>query len=133
MPSLYDQCIQVLKENVDFIEEVGPLGFDILGPVLEMATKPETLMRIEDCNPHLMTDTDEVGSEFSDDHSIKVITFAAVVEEVREEGVLQQGASGDGELAGDVRAVRGGARREAGQAQGEREGEVRQQGREARG
>ena len=62
VPSLYDQCIQVLKENVDFIEEVGPLGFDILGPVLEMATKPETLMRIEDCNPHLMTDTDEVGS-----------------------------------------------------------------------
>ena len=52
----------MLKENVDFIEEVGPLGFDILGPVLEMATKPETLMRIEDCNPHLMTDTDEVGS-----------------------------------------------------------------------
>ena len=42
------------------------------------------------------------GSEFSDDHSLKVITFAAVVEEVREEGVLQQGASGDGELAGDV-------------------------------
>ena len=44
---------------MDFIEEVGGLGFDILKPVLIMANA-ETLGRIEDINPHLMTDTAKV-------------------------------------------------------------------------
>ena len=56
---MFSQCIQVLKDNVDFIEEVGPLGFDILKPVLIMANA-ETLGRIEDINPHLMADTANV-------------------------------------------------------------------------
>jgi len=56
VPSLFDQCIQVLKENVEFIEEVGGLPYEILEPVLSMANE-ETLLRIEDCNPHLMEDT----------------------------------------------------------------------------
>ena len=61
MPTLHSQCIQVLKENVDFIEEVGLLNYDILKPVLEMASDT-TLLRIEDCNPHLMEDTGEVSN-----------------------------------------------------------------------
>ena len=60
VPSLHSQCIQVLKQNVDFIEEVGSLPYDILKPVLEMASDT-TLMRIEDCNHHLMEDTGEVS------------------------------------------------------------------------
>ena len=60
VPSLFSQCIQVLKSNVDYIEEVGGLGYDILKPVLIMANA-ETLIRIEDINPHLMEDTAEVG------------------------------------------------------------------------
>ena len=59
VPSLFSQCIQVLKDNVDYIEEVGGLGYDILKPVLIMANA-ETLIRIEDINPHLMEDTAEV-------------------------------------------------------------------------
>ena len=52
MPSLQIQCIQVLKEKVDFIE-------DILKPVFEMLSD-KTLMRIEDSNQHLMKDTGEL-------------------------------------------------------------------------
>ena len=59
VPSLYDQCLQILKDNVEFIEEVGGLGYDIMKPVLVMANAP-TLIRIEDKNPHLMEETAEV-------------------------------------------------------------------------
>ena len=44
---------------MDYIEEVGGLGYDIMKPVLVMANA-ETLIRIEDTNPHLMEDTAEV-------------------------------------------------------------------------
>ena len=58
VPSLQSQCIQVLKENVDFIEEVGDLQYDTLKPVLEMAMAcDKTLMRLEDYNQHLMKGT----------------------------------------------------------------------------
>jgi len=59
VPSLYDQCIQILKDHVDKIDEVGNLGYDILKPILERAS-PETLMHIEDYNPYLMEDTSEL-------------------------------------------------------------------------
>ena len=59
MPTLHSQCIQVLKENVDFIDKVGDLQYDIMKPVLEMASD-KTLMRIEDSNQHLMKDTGEL-------------------------------------------------------------------------
>ena len=49
----------MLKENVEYIEEVGGLPYDILKPVLLMANA-QILTRIEDCNPHLMMDTSEV-------------------------------------------------------------------------
>ena len=67
VPTLYSQCIQVLKENVDCIEEVGPLPYDILKPVLEMASD-DTLMRIEDYNPHLMKDTGELWERLVKKH-----------------------------------------------------------------
>jgi len=63
VPSLFDQCIQVLKENVEYIEEVGGLPYDILKPVLLMANA-QILTRIEDCNPHLMMDTSELWEKF---------------------------------------------------------------------
>merc|ERR1719450_1173313 len=59
VPSLFNQCMQILKENVEYIEEVGGLGYDILEPVLCMANE-ETLLRIEDCSPHLMEDTGQL-------------------------------------------------------------------------
>jgi len=63
VPRLFDQCIQVLKEHVDEIDEVGSLPFDILEPVLIQAC-PKTLMHIEDCNPYLMEDTAELWEKF---------------------------------------------------------------------
>ena len=67
VPSLFAQCIQVLKDNVDYIEEVGGLGYDILKPVLVMANA-ETLIRIEDTNPRLMQETSEVTLTLTDTH-----------------------------------------------------------------
>ncbi|KAM3930914.1 elongin-A-like [Leptodactylus fuscus] len=56
MLSLYDQCIRVLQNNIDSIQEVGGVPFEILKPVLERCT-PEQLNRIEECNPAFMEDS----------------------------------------------------------------------------
>ena len=66
--------MQVLKDNVDYIEEVGGLGYDILKPVLVMANA-ETLIRIEDTNPHLMEDTAEVTERESNTLVVNFIYF----------------------------------------------------------
>ncbi|XP_075194571.1 elongin-A-like [Anomaloglossus baeobatrachus] len=50
MLSLYEQCIRILQNNIDFIQEVGGVPFEILKPVLQRCT-PEQLNRIEECNP----------------------------------------------------------------------------------
>jgi len=63
VPTLFDQCIQILKDHVDEIDEVGNLGYDILKPVLDRAT-PQTLVHIEECNPYLMEDTAELWEKF---------------------------------------------------------------------
>merc|ERR1719193_2770387 len=63
VPRLYDQCIQVLKDNVDSIDETGNLPFDILKPVLEQASI-KTLMHIEECNPYLMEDTGDLWEKY---------------------------------------------------------------------
>jgi len=63
VPSLFDQCIQVLKDHVDEIDEVGNLGYDILKPVLERASA-KTLMHIEDCNAYLMEETFELWEKY---------------------------------------------------------------------
>ncbi|XP_041758974.2 elongin-A [Coregonus clupeaformis] len=59
MMSLYEQCIRVLQNNIDSIDEVGGVPFKILEPVLERCT-PEQLYRIEQCNQCFMEDSDEL-------------------------------------------------------------------------
>ncbi|XP_075719791.1 elongin-A-like [Rhinoderma darwinii] len=56
MLSLYEQCIRILQNNIDSIQEVGGVPFEILKPVLDRCT-PEQLNRIEDCNPVFMEDS----------------------------------------------------------------------------
>ncbi|KAJ1177918.1 hypothetical protein NDU88_003170 [Pleurodeles waltl] len=59
MMSLYEQCIRVLANNIDLIEEVGGVPYSLLEPVLEKCT-PEQLYRIEQCNHVLIEDTDRL-------------------------------------------------------------------------
>ncbi|XP_051520361.1 elongin-A-like isoform X2 [Myxocyprinus asiaticus] len=59
MMSLYDQCIRVLQNNIDSIDEVGGVPYEILEPVLERCT-PEQLYRIEQCNQYFTEDSDEL-------------------------------------------------------------------------
>jgi len=63
VPSLRDQCIQKLQDNVDDIYECGGLSFDVLEPILNRAS-PETLMQIELYNPYLMEDTGTIWERF---------------------------------------------------------------------
>ncbi|XP_028819856.1 elongin-A isoform X2 [Denticeps clupeoides] len=59
MMTLYEQCIRVLQNNINSIDEVGGVPFEILEPVLERCT-PEQLYRIEQCNPYFVQETDEL-------------------------------------------------------------------------
>ncbi|KAM5163139.1 elongin-A-like [Mantella aurantiaca] len=59
MLSLYQQCIRVLQNNIDSIQDVGGVPFEILQPVLERCT-PEQLNRIEEYNPDFMEDSDHL-------------------------------------------------------------------------
>ncbi|XP_056421712.1 elongin-A-like isoform X2 [Hyla sarda] len=56
MLSLYEQCLRVLQNNIDSIQEVGGVPFEILKPVLDRCT-PEQLNRIEECNPVFTEDS----------------------------------------------------------------------------
>nr|XP_015203928.1 PREDICTED: transcription elongation factor B polypeptide 3 [Lepisosteus oculatus] len=59
MMSLFEQCIRVLQNNIDSIDEVGGVPYEILEPVLERCT-PEQLYRIEQCNQCFMEESDEL-------------------------------------------------------------------------
>ncbi|XP_053316572.1 elongin-A-like [Spea bombifrons] len=59
MLTLYEQCIRVLQNNVDSIQEVGGVPFEILMPVLERCT-PEQLSRIEECNSAFIEDSGDL-------------------------------------------------------------------------
>ncbi|KAI7798824.1 transcription elongation factor B polypeptide 3, partial [Triplophysa rosa] len=59
MMSLYDQCIRVLQNNIDSIDEVGGVPYEILEPVLERCT-PEQLYRIEQCNQYFTEESDDL-------------------------------------------------------------------------
>lgn len=50
VPSLFEMCIRILQENIEYLECTGGVPFDILKPVLERA-KPEQLATIEYYNP----------------------------------------------------------------------------------
>lgn len=57
VPSMFEMCIRVLQENIDFLECTGGVPFEILRPVLERA-KPDQLGLIEYYNPYLLEESD---------------------------------------------------------------------------
>ncbi|XP_070486430.1 elongin-A2 [Equus przewalskii] len=59
MMTLRQQCIRVLKNNLDSIFEVGGVPYSVLEPVLESCT-PDQLYRIEKYNHVLVEETDEL-------------------------------------------------------------------------
>ncbi|MBN3320808.1 ELOA1 protein, partial [Atractosteus spatula] len=59
MMTLYQQCIRALQNNIDLLYEIGGVPFEILEPVLERCT-PEQLLRIEECNPVYIGETDHL-------------------------------------------------------------------------
>ncbi|OQV16177.1 putative Transcription elongation factor B polypeptide 3 [Hypsibius exemplaris] len=59
VPKLFDLCIRALIDKIDKIEEMGPIPYHVIKPVLEKCS-PEQLRRLEDFNEHLMEDTDEL-------------------------------------------------------------------------
>lgn len=59
MMSLHQQCIRVLKNNIDSIFEVGGVPYSVLEPVLERCT-PDQLYRIEEYNHVLIEETDQL-------------------------------------------------------------------------
>lgn len=67
VPTLFDICIQSLIENIDYIDYVGGIPYYILKPVLRLAT-PEQLFKIEQYNPKLAEDTDELWEYHCNKH-----------------------------------------------------------------
>ncbi|CAJ1067515.1 LOW QUALITY PROTEIN: elongin A%2C like [Xyrichtys novacula] len=59
MMSLHQQCIRTLQNNINLLYETGGVPFDVLEPVLERCT-PEQLLRIEECNPIYIGETDHL-------------------------------------------------------------------------
>lgn len=59
MMTLHQQCIRVLKNNIDSIFEVGGVPYSVLEPVLERCT-PNQLYRIEEYNHVLIEETDQL-------------------------------------------------------------------------
>ncbi|ESP02637.1 hypothetical protein LOTGIDRAFT_171838 [Lottia gigantea] len=59
MKSLFSQCIQVLMDNIDAIDYVGGVPYDILKPVLERCSVQQ-LLRLEDLNPHFVGEDEEL-------------------------------------------------------------------------
>ncbi|XP_030628106.1 elongin A, like [Chanos chanos] len=59
MLTLYQQCIRALQNNIDSLYEIGGVPFEIVEPVLERCT-PEQLLRIEECNPVYIGETDHL-------------------------------------------------------------------------
>jgi transcription elongation factor B polypeptide 3 len=57
VPKLYEMCLRVLTDNLDYVECTGGVPFDILRPALEKA-KPDQLANIEYYNPYLLDDSD---------------------------------------------------------------------------
>lgn len=59
VPTLFQLCIRVLQKNIDGLEYTGGVPFEVLKPVLELAT-PEQLQSFEEYNPYLLEDTDDL-------------------------------------------------------------------------
>ncbi|XP_064652752.1 transcription elongation factor B polypeptide 3-like [Lineus longissimus] len=59
VPRLYDACMMVLMNHLENLECIGGVPYDIIKPVLEKCT-PSQLYTLEDYNPHLVEDSDEL-------------------------------------------------------------------------
>uniref|UniRef100_A0A131XDA4 Putative transcription elongation factor b polypeptide n=1 Tax=Hyalomma excavatum TaxID=257692 RepID=A0A131XDA4_9ACAR len=59
VPTLYEACLKVLIDNIEGMAYTGGVPYDILKPVLERCT-PKQLYTLEDYNPYLLDDTDEL-------------------------------------------------------------------------
>ncbi|XP_068864498.1 elongin-A-like [Aphelocoma coerulescens] len=59
MLTLYEQCVRVLHNNIELLQEAGDVPFEILEPVLIRCT-PEQLFRIEKCNLTFIKETDHL-------------------------------------------------------------------------
>ncbi|XP_071956867.1 uncharacterized protein [Antedon mediterranea] len=57
VPTLFDACMRILCDNIDLLEDVGGVPFDILKPVMERCTYQQ-LYRLEEYNPHFVEDSD---------------------------------------------------------------------------
>ncbi|CAD5115953.1 DgyrCDS4883 [Dimorphilus gyrociliatus] len=63
VPKLFDSCLQVLKDNVQYIENVGAIPASLLMPILEACT-PEKLYELEDFNHQFLGETDDLWKKF---------------------------------------------------------------------
>nr|CAG4649620.1 EOG090X0BTZ [Scapholeberis mucronata]SVE93834.1 EOG090X0BTZ [Scapholeberis mucronata] len=59
VPTLFDSCIRILQQNIDALEYTGGVPFDLLRQVLERASAQQ-LYQLENHNPYLLDDTDEL-------------------------------------------------------------------------
>ncbi|NXO42596.1 ELOA1 protein, partial [Locustella ochotensis] len=59
MLTLYEQCVRMLHNNIELLQEAGGVPFEILEPVLTRCT-PEQLFRIEKCNMIFIKETDHL-------------------------------------------------------------------------
>ncbi|XP_013415015.1 elongin-A3 isoform X1 [Lingula anatina] len=59
VPTLYNACMKVLIENIDALDYVGGVPYDIMKPVLERCS-PTQLYTLEDYNPQFVGETDEL-------------------------------------------------------------------------
>ncbi|XP_068039758.1 elongin-A-like isoform X2 [Anomalospiza imberbis] len=59
MLTLYEQCVRMLHNNIELLQEAGGVPFEILEPVLTRCT-PEQLFRIEKCNLMFIKETDHL-------------------------------------------------------------------------
>ncbi|NXA86901.1 ELOA1 protein, partial [Melanocharis versteri] len=59
MLTLYEQCVRMLHNNIELLQEAGGVPFEILEPVLTRCT-PEQLFRVEKCNLMFIKETDHL-------------------------------------------------------------------------
>lgn len=63
VPSLFDLCMQVIKDNIGELGFTGGIPYDILKPALERAN-PQQLMLIEGHNDYLIGELFETPCTF---------------------------------------------------------------------
>ncbi|XP_064268260.1 elongin-A-like isoform X1 [Passer domesticus] len=59
MLTLYEQCVRMLHNNIELLQEAGGVPFEILEPVLTRCT-PEQLFQVEKCNLMFIKETDHL-------------------------------------------------------------------------